>query len=145
MTVKVLLFFYFLKGNGIGIDTALSLIVHLIVNFSYLYIQCKLSVFFLFFFFCFFVFCKGKWTGMVGTSAATGASLAVNYAHSPSRYWENDADMEDDVDTELCSDIASQLVEEEINNNIRVDQCVMLPLQYHKHQGRSVCCVTFIV
>lgn len=40
----------------------------------------------------------------------THATPACLYAHSPDRYWENDAMLTPEAVTNNCSDIASQLI-----------------------------------
>lgn len=57
------------------------------------------------------------WTGVVTNTRITHASPAVNFAHAGHRNWESDADLPEGVD---CTDIAAQLIDEEINKNIRV-------------------------
>lgn len=56
---------------------------------------------------------------MVSTARITHASPACTYAHAADRHWESDADLPDDA-RGMCTDIASQLVDEELNQNIRV-------------------------
>ncbi|XP_071840262.1 alkaline phosphatase, tissue-nonspecific isozyme-like isoform X3 [Apostichopus japonicus] len=52
----------------------------------------------------------GKSTGIVSTTRVTHATPACLYAHSPDRYWENDAMLTPEAVTNNCSDIASQLI-----------------------------------
>ncbi|KAK3880214.1 hypothetical protein Pcinc_015283 [Petrolisthes cinctipes] len=63
----------------------------------------------------------GKSTGIVTTSRVTHASPAGNYAHTAERSWENDFDLtEDGQDTDLCDDVAEQLVLGETGSKIKV-------------------------
>ncbi|KAL8622192.1 hypothetical protein ACOMHN_052994 [Nucella lapillus] len=64
----------------------------------------------------------GKWAGLVTTTHVTHATPAAAYAHTPERDWESDAAMwhADDLCKEKVKDIASQLVEDWPNNDIRV-------------------------
>ncbi len=52
----------------------------------------------------------GKSTGLVSTTTVTHATPAALYAHSYTRSWECDADIEDDEKPEGKHDIAWQLV-----------------------------------
>jgi alkaline phosphatase len=67
---------------------------------------------------------QGKWTGVVTTARLTHASPACAYASSPSRDWEVDTNMDEDDervgDNSACEDIASQLINNQINKDIRV-------------------------
>ena len=62
----------------------------------------------------------GKWTGLVTTTRVTHASPAPTYAHSADRGWEADDDLPDDV-IGVCKDIAAQLIENHLNDQIRVN------------------------
>lgn len=67
----------------------------------------------------------GKWGGVVVTSRLTHATPAASYAVSASRNWESDADVAEDLNEEqrkLCVDIASQIVDDPDNANIKVDK-----------------------
>lgn len=53
----------------------------------------------------------GMATGTVSTARITHATPAANYAHSPERNWETDADLPEEAKQQGCTDIASQLVD----------------------------------
>ncbi|XP_076063059.1 alkaline phosphatase-like [Oratosquilla oratoria] len=60
-------------------------------------------------------------TGVVTVTRVTHASPAGNYAHTANRNWENDDDINDDFgDTNLCDDVAEQLVFGETGSKIKV-------------------------
>lgn len=64
---------------------------------------------------------SGKWTGLVTTARVTHASPAGVYAHTANREWENDARIRDNnCDAEKNVDIARQLVEWPVGDNLRV-------------------------
>lgn len=67
----------------------------------------------------FFFFCLGKATGLVTTTRVTHATPAAMYAHSPSRYWENDIKVPLQH-RKLCKDIARQLIEDDPGRNLNV-------------------------
>lgn len=52
----------------------------------------------------------GMATGIVTTTRLTHATPAATYAHSPSRSWENDADLPPQAAEQGCRDIAQQLL-----------------------------------
>ena len=52
----------------------------------------------------------GLATGIVTTARLTHATPAVTYAHSPTRNWENDADVPAEAAALGCKDIAQQLI-----------------------------------
>ncbi|CAG0897069.1 unnamed protein product, partial [Darwinula stevensoni] len=67
----------------------------------------------------------GKWTGIVTNTRITHATPAGLYAHSPSRYWEDDVRLSEqvlsgDLHGSPCKDIARQLVEDSPGKHIRV-------------------------
>lgn len=62
---------------------------------------------------------QGKSTGLVTTTRVTHATPAALYAHSPSRYWEDDGKVPAAART-TCKDIARQLLEEEPGRSINV-------------------------
>ncbi|XP_076467438.1 alkaline phosphatase, tissue-nonspecific isozyme-like isoform X2 [Babylonia areolata] len=64
----------------------------------------------------------GKWAGLVTTTHVTHATPAAAYAHTPEREWESDAQMwfASDLCKAKVKDIASQLVEDAPNKDIRV-------------------------
>uniref|UniRef100_T1HAN7 alkaline phosphatase n=1 Tax=Rhodnius prolixus TaxID=13249 RepID=T1HAN7_RHOPR len=64
-------------------------------------------------------FFKGKATGLVTNTRVTHATPAAAYAHSASRYWEDDAKIPP-LSRRSCKDIARQLVEDEPGRNINV-------------------------
>ena len=53
---------------------------------------------------------SGKATGIVTTARVTHATPGALYAHSPYRYWENDAEIPAEEAAKGCIDIALQLV-----------------------------------
>ena len=53
---------------------------------------------------------RGYATGIVTTSKVTHATPAATYAHSPERFWENDALMPAKAIRQGCTDIARQLI-----------------------------------
>nr|CAD7437447.1 unnamed protein product [Timema bartmani] len=59
----------------------------------------------------------GKATGVVTTTRITHATPAALYAHSPSRYWEDDSKMPPQA-RKSCKDITRQLVEDDPGRNI---------------------------
>ena len=61
----------------------------------------------------------GKWTGLVSTATVTHASPAPTYAHASDRNWEADSDLPDDA-VGVCKDIAAQLLDNHLNDQIRV-------------------------
>ena len=61
----------------------------------------------------------GKWTGVVSTARITHATPAASYANSPQRNWEADSDIPAEYQNK-CDDIAKQLIDVEINQDIRV-------------------------
>ena len=60
----------------------------------------------------------GKMTGVVTTARITHASPSTTYAHASHRDWEADSFLPEDNDG--CTDIASQLIDDETNKKIRV-------------------------
>ncbi|KAK4295307.1 hypothetical protein Pmani_032119 [Petrolisthes manimaculis] len=63
----------------------------------------------------------GRSTGLVTVTRVTHASPAGNYAHTAERHWESDDDINDiEGDSELCDDIAEQLILGETGSNIKV-------------------------
>jgi len=61
----------------------------------------------------------GKATGLVTNTRVTHATPAALFAHSPSRYWEDDAKVTPSARS-TCKDIARQLVEDEPGRHINV-------------------------
>lgn len=61
----------------------------------------------------------GKSTGLVTNTRVTHATPAALYAHSASRYWEDDSKIPSSA-RNLCKDIARQLVEDSPGNKINV-------------------------
>ncbi|XP_017763682.1 PREDICTED: uncharacterized protein LOC108553326 [Eufriesea mexicana] len=62
---------------------------------------------------------QGKSTGLVTTTRVTHATPAALYAHTASRYWEDDGKVPSGARTS-CKDIARQLLEDEPGRNINV-------------------------
>ncbi|XP_066996071.2 alkaline phosphatase, tissue-nonspecific isozyme [Anabrus simplex] len=62
---------------------------------------------------------QGKATGIVTTTRITHATPAALYAHSASRYWEDDAKIPPAA-RKSCKDIARQLVEDDPGRSINV-------------------------
>ncbi|XP_049846502.1 alkaline phosphatase-like [Schistocerca gregaria] len=62
---------------------------------------------------------KGMATGIVTNTRVTHATPAALYAHSASRYWEDDSKMSP-ATRKICKDIARQLVEDTPGRNITV-------------------------
>lgn len=62
---------------------------------------------------------KGKATGIVTTTRISHATPAALYAHSPSRFWEDDAKVPP-LTRRRCKDITRQLIEDEPGKNINV-------------------------
>ena len=65
------------------------------------------------------IFFPGKSTGIVTNTRLTHGTPSALYAHSASRYWEDDSKMEQSAKY-LCKDITRQLVEDEPGKNINV-------------------------
>ena len=61
----------------------------------------------------------GKATGLVSNARLTHATPAAGYAHSASRYWEDDSKMPP-ASRRTCKDIARQLVEDQPGRSINV-------------------------
>jgi len=66
---------------------------------------------------CWFV--AGKATGIVTNARVTHATPAALFAHSPSRYWEDDGKVPP-ASRRACKDIARQLIEEQPGKSIDV-------------------------
>jgi alkaline phosphatase len=63
----------------------------------------------------------GKTTGFVTNTRVTHASPAGVYAHTPSRYWEDDSTVRADrCDPEYIDDIAKQLIHGEVGSKLKV-------------------------
>jgi alkaline phosphatase len=62
---------------------------------------------------------SGKATGLVSNARLTHATPAAGYAHSASRYWEDDSKIPP-ASRRACKDIARQLVEDQPGRNINV-------------------------
>ncbi|PNF19205.1 hypothetical protein B7P43_G09519 [Cryptotermes secundus] len=62
---------------------------------------------------------QGKATGLVSNARLTHATPAAGYAHSASRYWEDDSKMPP-ASRRTCKDIARQLVEDQPGRSINV-------------------------
>ncbi|XP_067004529.1 alkaline phosphatase [Anabrus simplex] len=62
---------------------------------------------------------QGKATGIVTTTRITHATPAALYAHSPSRYWEDDSKVPP-ASRKTCKDLARQLMEDDPGRNINV-------------------------
>ncbi|XP_066581902.1 alkaline phosphatase-like [Prorops nasuta] len=62
---------------------------------------------------------QGKMTGLVTTTRVTHATPAALYAHTPSRYWEDDGKVPPGM-RQKCKDIAKQLIHDEPGRNINV-------------------------
>ena len=82
-----------------------------------------------------FLCLTGKSVGLVTTTHVTHATPAAAYAHSPERDWESDAAMAtaDDLCKAKVKDIASQLIEDTPNTNIKVRNYVN---GWEKTQGK---------
>ncbi len=63
----------------------------------------------------------GKWTGIVTTSRVTHATPAATYASVAERNWEDDTNVPEGS-IHKCPDIASQLIDDSTNQNIRVSK-----------------------
>lgn len=64
---------------------------------------------------------RGMLTGLITTTAVTHASPAGIYAHAANRNWESDAEvLANNGNPELCSDIASQLINGRVGQNLNV-------------------------
>ena len=50
--------------------------------------------------------------GFVTSARVTHATPAALYAHSAYRYWESDAKIKKDKNTDKCKDIGRQLIED---------------------------------
>ncbi|KAL1141020.1 hypothetical protein AAG570_000946 [Ranatra chinensis] len=72
---------------------------------------------------------QGKATGLVTNTRVTHATPAAAYAHSASRYWEDDGKIPPPA-RRSCKDIARQLVEDSPGRNINVSPHYVLPLYY---------------
>ena len=57
-------------------------------------------------------------TGVISTARITHASPATTFAHASHRDWEADVDLPEGA--EECTDIASQLIDADLNKEIRV-------------------------
>ncbi|KAG8256078.1 hypothetical protein J6590_077099 [Homalodisca vitripennis] len=70
---------------------------------------------------------NGKATGLVTNTRVSHATPAALYAHSASRYWEDDAKVPPKA-RKTCKDITRQLIEDEPGRNINVgeDKAVVL-------------------
>lgn len=62
---------------------------------------------------------SGKTTGIVTNTRITHATPAALYAHTPSRYWEDDGKVPP-ASRKSCKDIARQLIEDDPGRNINV-------------------------
>lgn len=65
------------------------------------------------------IFHSGKSTGIVTNTRITHATPAALYAHSSSRYWEDDSKVPTSS-RKSCKDIARQLVEDDPGRHINV-------------------------
>ncbi|KAK2166860.1 hypothetical protein LSH36_34g03074 [Paralvinella palmiformis] len=63
---------------------------------------------------------RGKLTGVITTARITHATPSCAYAHSADRDWENDAELLEVENGDLCHDIGWQLVHGAGNDQIRV-------------------------
>ncbi len=63
----------------------------------------------------------GMSTGVVSTARITHATPAATYSHAADRNWEDDGDMSEEAIAAGCEDIASQLVNFEVNLEARYD------------------------
>ncbi|KAJ3645656.1 hypothetical protein Zmor_023297 [Zophobas morio] len=64
---------------------------------------------------------KGKSTGFVTTARVTHASPAGVFGHSAQRDWETDTDIiNDGKNASVCTDLATQLVTEDVGKNLNV-------------------------
>jgi alkaline phosphatase len=63
---------------------------------------------------------RGLATGIVSTARLTHATPATTYAHSPTRRWENDADMFEAAVAAGCRDIAAQFLAFDHGDGIEV-------------------------
>nr|AVD96954.1 ALP-5 [Nilaparvata lugens] len=62
---------------------------------------------------------EGKSTGIVTNTRVTHATPAALFAHSPSRYWEDDSKVPANA-RKSCKDIARQLIEDEPGKHVNV-------------------------
>lgn len=69
--------------------------------------------------FIFSILISGKSTGIVTNTRITHATPSALYAHSPSRYWEDDGKVPT-PSRKSCKDIARQLVEDDPGRYINV-------------------------
>lgn len=74
-----------------------------------------------------FYFVIGKSTGVVTNTRITHATPSALYAHSPSRYWEDDGKVPVQS-RKSCKDIARQLVEDDPGRHINVSNFFLLQL-----------------
>jgi len=62
----------------------------------------------------------GLATGIVTTARLTHATPAAAYGHSPERNWESDADMPPRATEEGCTDLALQLIEDDVGSSLQI-------------------------
>lgn len=72
---------------------------------------------------CIYFFGSGKSTGIVTNTRITHATPSALYAHSPSRYWEDDGKVPI-PSRKSCKDIARQLVEDDPGRFINVSYSI---------------------
>ena len=72
----------------------------------------------------------GKRAGVVTTARLTHASPAAAFAHAADRGWESDSDLPEDA-VGVCPDIASQFIDNPINNRINVSDANQLISSSH--------------
>lgn len=63
--------------------------------------------------------CAGKATGLVTNTRVSHATPAALYAHSASRYWEDDSKVPPKA-RKTCKDITRQLIEDQPGRNFNV-------------------------
>lgn len=79
---------------------------------------------------CIYFFGSGKSTGIVTNTRITHATPSALYAHSPSRYWEDDGKVPI-PSRKSCKDIARQLVEDDPGRFINVSYSIDIIVIFH--------------
>ncbi|KAG8264910.1 hypothetical protein J6590_107017, partial [Homalodisca vitripennis] len=75
---------------------------------------------------------EGKATGIVTNTRVSHATPAALFAHSASRYWEDDSKVPPGA-RKVCKDITRQLVENEPGRSINKSQCTTTRTSLHIH------------
>jgi len=83
----------------------------------------------------------GMNTGIITTARLTHATPAAAYAHSPSRYWENDSNIPEAEKKYGCQDIARQFVDFSVGNGIEIafggGRRNFLPISVKDQEGKK--------